>query len=138
VTQSITLSAGENSQLSFWTAFDIEDRWDGGVVEITTDDKQWDQVTLSPNYPDSFRDSADSCGYDQGTPSFTGTSLTWQQHTMDLSSYQGQDIKIRWNFSTDQNVNNEGWYLDDFSVTHTQIPSQCITLSDVIYQNGFE
>jgi len=138
LTQSITLTAAKNSQLSFWTAFDIEDEWDGGVLEITTDERQWDQVLLSPNYPGSFRDSTDACGYALGTPSFTGINLTWQQHTVDLSSYQGQAIKIRWNFSTDGNVNEEGWYLDDISISNTQIPSQCNSLADMIFTSGFE
>ena len=138
LTQSITLTAGESSQLSFWTAFDIEDEWDGGVVEITTDESQWDQVLLSPNYPGSFRSSSDACGYTQGTPSFTGTNLTWQQHTLDLSSYQGQAIKVRWNYSTDGKVNEEGWYLDDISISNTQIPSQCNSLIDMIFSSGFE
>ena len=138
LTQSITLTAGESSQLSFWTAFDIEDEWDGGVVEITTDESQVDQLLLSPSYPGSFRESSDACGYAQGTPSFTGTNLTWQQHTVDLSSYQGQAIKVRWNYSTDGAVNEEGWYLDDISISNTQIPAQCNSLTDMIFLSGFE
>ena len=138
LTNTISLTAGESSQLSFWTAFGIEDRWDGGVVEITTDEVQWDQPNLSPNYPDTFRSSTDACNYAENTPSFTGTNLTWQQHTMDLSSYQGQDIKIRWNYSTDGNTNEEGWFLDDINVTNTQVPSQCNSLIDEIFASGFE
>lgn len=138
LTQSISLTAGQNSQLNFWTTYDIENEWDGGVVEVTTDEIQWNQETLTPNYPGSFRSSTDACEYDTGTPSFTGTIANWQQHSMDLSSYQGQNIKIRWNYSTDGAVNNQGWYLDDISVTNTQIPSQCTGLPDLIYASGFE
>ncbi|VAW39309.1 FIG00930665: hypothetical protein [hydrothermal vent metagenome] len=138
VTQSISLTVGESSQLSFWTLFAIENEWDGGVVEISTDATQWDQGLLTPSYPGTFRESHDSCGYTQGTPSFTGTNLSWQQHTMDLSTYQGQDIKIRWNYSTDNVINEEGWYLDDINVTNTQISSQCSGLTDNIYSSGFE
>ena len=138
LTESITLNANQASQLSFWTAYDIEDRWDGGVVEITTDEQQWDPATLSPNYPGTFRSSTDACGYAENTPSFTGTNLTWSKHTMDLSSYQGQNIKIRWNYSTDGNTNGEGWYLDDVSVTNTLIPAQCASSIDEIFISGFE
>ena len=135
--QSVQLTPGGNSQLSFWTAYDIEDRWDGGVVEITNDDKKWQQAALSPNYPGSFRQSTDACNYDENTPSFTGTNLTWQQHTMDLSAYQGQSIKVRWNYSSDGFMNQEGWFLDDISITNTQVPSQC-SLTDLIFASGFE
>jgi hypothetical protein len=134
-TQSIQLTAGETSQLSFWTSFDIENEWDGGVVEISNDSTTWSPLGL--NYPGQFRDSSDACGYAQGTPSFTGSS-GWQQHTVDLSAYQGQDIKVRWNYSTDGAVNNQGWFVDDISITNTQVPSQCNALSDEIYISGFD
>ncbi len=138
VTNTISLTAGQNSQLSFWTAFAIEDRWDGGVVEVSTDNNSWTQDPISPSYPNTFRNSSDACEYDENTPAFSGTNLTWQQHTMDLSSYQGQNINIRWNYSTDGGTNDGGWFLDDFSITNTQIPSQCVTITDVLFRNGFE
>ncbi len=138
VTNAIALTAGQTSQLSFWSAYDIENQYDGGVVEVTTDQNQWDQNPLTPSYPGTFNSSGNACNYTAGTPSFTGTNLTWQQHTMDLSAYQGQTIYVRWNYSTDSGVNNEGWYLDDFSITHSQVPSQCITLTDLLYRNSFE
>jgi len=138
LTQTITLTAGKSSELSFWTAFDIESRWDGGVVEITNDELIWDPANLSPGYNDTFRDTSDGCGYDEGEPAFSGTNLTWTQHSMDLSGYQGQDIKIRWNYSTDGFQNNEGWYLDDIRVTNTQTPGQCMGVTDLIFENNFE
>jgi len=136
--QTISLTPGKTSELSFWTAFDIEPRWDGGVVEITTNEQLWNPTNLSPGYNDTFRDSSDACEYEEGEPAFSGTNLTWTQHTMDLSQYQGKDIKIRWNYSTDGAVNEEGWFLDDISVTNTQTPGQCVGLTDLIYGNGFE
>jgi choice-of-anchor B domain-containing protein len=137
-TETITLSNGQNSELSFWTAYDIESQFDGGVVEVTTDQNNWTQPALSPNYPGTFNTSSDACNYDSGTPSFTNTNLTWTQHTMDLSSFQGQAVNIRWNFSSDASVSNEGWYLDDFAITHTQIPSACTTITDILFKNDFE
>ena len=138
MTDAITLSANQSSQLSFWTAFDIENQYDGGVVEVTTDQNQWDQNPLSPSYPGSFNSGGNACNYSSGTPSFTGSNITWQQHTMDLSAYQGQTVYIRWNYSTDSGVDNEGWYIDDINVTHSQVPSVCTTLTDLLYRNGFE
>lgn len=134
---SILLTAGENSQLSFWTAYSIEQGWDGGVVEVTNDDKVWNPVSLSPDYPGAFIPSADVCGYASGTPSFTGTDLNWTQHTVDLSQYQGQSIKLRWNYSTDAGTNLEGWYLDDISISNAQITSQC-RRQDLIFLSSFE
>ncbi|MFK8011901.1 MAG: choice-of-anchor B family protein [Marinicellaceae bacterium] len=138
LSQTISLTPGKSSQLSFWTAYEIEPRWDGGVVEITNDEKLWNSVTLTPGYNDTFNDSTDACGYEENEPAFSGTNLNWTQHSMDLSSYQGQDIRIRWSYSTDGFENGEGWFLDDILVTNTQTPAQCIGLEDLIFNSNFD
>lgn len=134
--QSIALTAGKTSVLSFWTTYNIENQYDGGVVEITTDGNVWNPTAL--NYPGTFNNSSNACGYSQGTPSFTNTNLTWQQHSLDLSAYQGQNINIRWNYSSDGGVNNGGWFLDDIAITNTQIPSQCFNNIETIFFSSFE
>jgi bacillopeptidase F (M6 metalloprotease family) len=136
--QSLNLTPGEASVLSFYTYYDIEPRYDGGVVEITADKETWDRPVISPAYPNTFRSTSDQCGYDENTPAFSGTATTWQQHTMDLSAYQGQNINIRFSYSTDSIVNPDGWFIDDVAVTNTQVPGVCTTISDLIFANDFE
>lgn len=135
-TETITLTANESSELSFWTAYDIENGADGGVVEITTDNNLWRSPAIDPDYPNVFINSNDACSYDEGTPSFSGNNLTWQKHSMDLSEYQGKDIKIRWNYSTNDTIINEGWYLDDLKITHTQTAAACTTAETPSLQSG--
>ena len=137
-TKTLSLTAGQTSQLSFWTAYDIENQYDGGVVEITTGNNQWNQLLLSPNYPGSFNSTNDGCSYSSGTPSFTGNDLVWKQHTVNLNGYQGQDIKVRFNYSSDTIQNGQGWYIDDIAVTNTQVYGQCTSLYDLIFSHGFE
>ncbi|MFK8011900.1 MAG: choice-of-anchor B family protein [Marinicellaceae bacterium] len=136
ITDTIKLTANENSVLSFWTAYDIEPGSDGGVVEISTDNNLWRSPIMNPNYPTVFNDSNDKCSYDAGTPSFSGTDLTWKKHSVDLSEYQGKEIKVRWNYSTDESNINEGWYLDDLKITHTQTAAACITAEIPSIQTG--
>ena len=126
-TDFISLTSNKSSELSFWTAYDIENDWDGGVVEVTTDGNLFYKPDLEPSYPNNFNESADACNYSAGTPSFSGKDLTWKKHTVDLSKYNGQEIKVRWNYSTDNVVVNEGWYLDDLKITHTQTAGVCKT-----------
>lgn len=126
-TESMTLTPGESSVLEFWTAYDIDFQFDGGVVEISTDDENWQPVNLDPDYPGRFRLSNNACGYASTEPSFTGTDLTWQKHQLDLSAYQGKDIKLRWNYSTNPVTNKQGWFIDDVSVSNIQTQSQCQT-----------
>ena len=126
-TQTIELTAGENSVLSFWTAYDLDFQFDGGVVEVSNVDNQWNNVELTPEYPDQFTLGNNSCDYQAGEKSFTGTDLTWQQHSLDLSDYQGQQVQLRWNYSSDVANNGEGWFIDDISVSNVQTHSQCET-----------
>ncbi len=39
------------------------------------------------------------------------------------------DVRIRWTFSTDGSLSNEGWYVDDVQVSHAQIAGPCETCS---------
>jgi hypothetical protein len=135
-TPAVTLTAGQSSELSYRTAWDIENRFDGGVVEISTDGgATWKKVTPSPGYPGSFRDASNACGYPRNEPAYTGTNkFTFKSYTVSLAAYDGQDVMVRWNLSTDGAITEEGWYIDDITITHAQVPGSCdATPSDVPY-----
>lgn len=138
VSEPLELTLGENSQLSFQTLYDIEERWDGGVVEISTDGENFNQPALSPAYPDTFRSSSDACDYPTGTPAFSGNSAGWQQHTMDLSAYQGDQVILRFSYSSDGAVSGDGWFIDEVSVTNVQTAGMCETITDLIFMDDFE
>ena len=136
-TPPIELTAGEASAMSFWTLFDIEPQWDGGVVELSTDGGgTWSLLPLSPPYPSTFNNGSDACGYPAGHPSFSGTDLDWSQYSADLGAANGGEVLVRWVFSTDSSVIEEGWYVDDIAVTHAQVPGECSTA--FLFADGFE
>jgi len=138
VTPPVELSAGEAPELSFWTVYDLEPAWDGGVVEISADGGDtWNALTLSPPYPGTFNNGSDACGYSSGRPSFTGSNVpNWAQHSADLSAWAGSEVLVRWIFSTDVGATAEGWYVDDIEVTHAQVPSACTV--PPLFEDGFE
>ena len=137
VTPPVELTAGEAPELSFWTVFDIEPAWDGGVVEISADGGDtWNALALTPPYPGTFNNGGDACGYSSGRPSFTGTDLIWGQHTADLSAWAGSEVLVRWIFSTDGAATVEGWYVDDVEITHAQVASACTV--PPLFEDGFE
>lgn len=126
-TPQLTLSAGTTPQLSYATAWDIENRYDGGVVEISTDGgATWMTLTPTQGYPGTFRKSSNACGYKNRQGAYTGTGqLTFTTYTIDLTAYAGQTVMIRWNFSSDGSVTGEGWYVDDIVVSHVQTGGAC-------------
>ena len=137
-TQPFTLTPGQATQLSFYTKYDVEDRWDGGVVEVSVDGGPWLMPALTPDYPNTFRSSSDECGYAENTPAFSGEQTTWQQHTADLSAYQGQEVVVRFSYSTDGSVRGAGWFLDNLALSHVQIPGFCQSQIDLIFADGFQ
>ncbi|GMU64702.1 MAG: hypothetical protein AMXMBFR36_09760 [Acidobacteriota bacterium] len=122
----LQLTAGQVSQLAFWTAWDIEPGWDGGVVDVSTNGgTNWSRLTPAGGYPGSITNAGNACGLGVGSAVFNGTNLTFQQKTVGLGAYAGQSIRLRWQYSSDTAVNQEGWYVDDIAVTHVQVPGAC-------------
>lgn len=125
----LELTGGQTSQLSFWTAWDIEQGWDGGVIDVSTNGGgSWTRLTPAGGYPGTIANSGNACGIAVGSGAFTGEGqLTFQSKTVNLASYAGQTIRLRWQYGSDGSVNGEGWYVDDLAVTHAQVPSACVS-----------
>ncbi len=138
-TPVFTLTPGQSSQLGFWTAWDIEPAFDGGIVQISTNGgTSWTRLGPAGFYPNTITNSGNACAaLASGTPAFSSSSqLTWQQKTLNLSAYAGQSIKLAWRYGSDGGVDREGWYVDDISLTHAQVPGVCT--STAMFGNGFE
>lgn len=84
----------DNPELTFWTWYSLENDYDYGYVEITTDGTSWTALNGG---------------------GFNGSS-NWSEETYDLSSYAGETVNIRFRLDTDGSVTEEGWYVDDISV----------------------
>ena len=140
VTPPLELTAGTQSTLSFWSAWEIEQGWDGGVVEISTDDgTTWTRLTPSGGYPGTIDDGGTLCGIAEGDGAFTGTSqFAWSAHAIDLTAYAGTNVKLRWLYRTDSAQTGAGWFVDDIALTHAQVPGACTTVVDSIFASGFE
>lgn len=132
VTPALQLTVGQSPVLTFWAGWLIQNRYDGGVVGISTDDgATWTDFTnteLDPDYPGSFRNSSDACGYSLNTPCFTNApTFSWTPFTVSLAGFAGQTVRLRWRLSTDGDTTNEGLYVDDIQVTHVQTGNACST-----------
>ncbi|MEP7042475.1 MAG: choice-of-anchor B family protein [Dokdonella sp.] len=140
ITPPLELTAGALSTLSFWSAWDIEQGWDGGVIEISIDDgTTWARLTPSGGYPGTIDQGGSLCGIAEGDGAFTGASqFTWSSHAIDLAAYAGQNVKLRWLYRTDSAQTGAGWFVDDIALTHAQVPGECSIAGDAIFANAFE
>lgn len=102
-----------SSTLDFYHDYNTEANWDGGYVEISTDNGgSW--TDLGPfmtqnGYTGRINNNAN-------TPAFSGDSQGYILTSVDLSSFAGQSIIFRFVMSTDNIVGDEGWYIDDVIV----------------------
>jgi hypothetical protein len=119
------LQLGTGSFLTFASRYGIENDWDKGEVQISTDGgSSWVRVEMS--YPGTSTHTSDECGLPTGTY-FTGTDNTYDAYTADLSDWSGQVVKLRFVLSTDGSQNGSGWWIDDIDITNVDVPGDCTT-----------
>ncbi len=115
---------GYGAQLTFWHWIKCEIdhtsgpgyAWDGGIVEISTNaGLTFTQIAPVGGYSHKMSEWSAS-PWEQDTPCFAGTG-SWQQVTFDLGALSDKIAIIRFHFGSDQNTQEEGWYLDDVVVT---------------------
>lgn len=110
--RQVTVAAGDT--LRFQTWFDIEDQWDYGYVEASSDGTTWVKLMQVSALPAATADVNGSSAWD-GPGGLTGNSGGWQQAEFGFGGLTG-GIWIRFRYATDEAVNGTGWYVDDVSV----------------------
>ncbi|HWU27647.1 MAG TPA: immune inhibitor A domain-containing protein [Microbacterium sp.] len=114
-----------NAQFSMWNNYVIEEDWDYGYVEVSTDggstwteQKVYDEsgalVSTDDGYSDPNGRMQDFGGKKYG---LTGSSNGWRHDHVDLSAYAGQDIQLRLRQATDAAFEERNWFSDDFALT---------------------
>ncbi len=110
LTTAVDLSQVETATLNFWTWYAIEESWDYAYVEASTDGGEtWSVLEGGLASPES------DLGIGFG-PGYTGRSDGWQQETIDLSPYAGGEALLRFEYVTDEAVNDIGVCIDDVSI----------------------
>ena len=90
--------------------FGIEEDWDYGYVQVSTDGgKTWDILEAPSASP------ANPVGNSFG-PGYTGFSGQWLDERIDLNSYAGKQVLLRFHYVTDAALNGIGMCVDDVSV----------------------
>ena len=110
------LTGVNGGELSFETWYDIEQDWDYGYVEASSDNGvTWAKLAQTTALPAGTVDKYGSTVWD-GAGGLTGNSGGWKQATFSLTGYAG-DVQIRFRYATDEASNGQGWYVDDLAVT---------------------
>ncbi|MDG1781436.1 MAG: T9SS-dependent M36 family metallopeptidase [Flavobacteriales bacterium] len=103
--------------LSFWHFYNTEANWDGGVLETSTDGTTWvDAEALITQNGYNSTLNVNPASALSGQNAWSGGSGGFIQTIVDLSSFTGQTISIRWRLASDNFVAAEGWYVDDIFI----------------------
>jgi extracellular elastinolytic metalloproteinase len=112
-----SFSVTDNMFLTFWHYHKTETSYDGGAVEISTNNgSSWQDLgsRMTQNGYNGIINQTDNSLV--GRSVFTG-EVEMRKTSIDLSSFQGQDILVRFLFGTDtQNggmPDAKGWFIDD-------------------------
>ena len=104
----------DDPTLTFETMFEIEEAYDGGFVQVSTDGGETYTTLANDNTSNEW--SSEVPG-----PGLTGSSGGWRTETFDLSDYAGQDVLLAFHYITDGGVAFDGWWIDDVSVGGTVV-----------------
>lgn len=113
VSDPVTLGSG--AELRFWHFYNTETTWDGGVVEISTNGgSSWTDLgnRMTQNGYNEVIQNNDASAISTRA-AFSGNSGVFVQTIVDLSTYNGQNVQIRFRFASDEFVGADGWYIDD-------------------------
>ena len=114
--QTFDLTNVTAAQVSYYAKWDIETDYDYCQFQVSTDNGatwigQCGLYTVPGN-------SANGSVQPNNQPVYEGTQSSWVLEEISLSDYIGQSIMLRFQFKSDNGVNQDGFYFDDFSVSY--------------------
>ncbi|MEU7674518.1 immune inhibitor A domain-containing protein [Micromonospora taraxaci] len=125
LSRSVDVPAAADSKFWMWNNYIIEEDWDYGFVELSTDggttwteQKVYDESGTVVTTPDGYADPNGRMN-DFGGKKYglTGSTDGWRHDYVDLSAYAGTTVQLRLRQATDEAFEERNWFVDDFSVT---------------------
>ena len=111
---------GSNAKMSFYHTYQLEYTYDGAVIEISTTGPSGTFTDLGGSITAGGYVETIDTGYSSpigGRMAWTGGSLgTMSPVMVDLSSYAGSNINVRFRMASDSSFGDLGWYIDDIEI----------------------
>jgi hypothetical protein len=99
------------ANLTFQAKWNIENNYDYVQVEVSINNgNSW--IPQCGNYTNIGANTQPA----RGQPLYDGIQSSWVEENISLSDYLGQQILVRFQMVTDQNVNEDGFYFDDLKI----------------------
>ncbi len=112
VKNSIDLTNAIGANVSFYAKWNIENDYDYTQFEVSTDNgNSW--TAQCGKYTNMGSNTGTQ---PQGEPLYDGNQNDWVLEEIDLSDYLGEQILVRFRFSSDNFQTADGFYFDDLKV----------------------
>ncbi|MEZ8184719.1 rhombosortase-dependent M36 family metallopeptidase [Shewanella sp. 5S214] len=123
-TNKVTVGYAGDFVISWFQYFEIEENWDGGVVEISVNDGDWVDVTdmegtfEGPGYSGELKNLL------PGRETFTGFSpFPGGMESVNFgTTLNGNEVRFRFRMVTDTNSNEFGWVIDNIKFSNIVTP----------------
>jgi len=144
MTPWMTFSGGGNVlefALSYNTEGDRSQHWDGLVLEMRLENtNRWFDIGHLSSVP--YDGPLYNNNTAQAQMAWSGSQLAWREASVNLSTdYVGKTAQIRFRMVSDQSFSNEGFWLDDISISNviTQtdtVCDQCVSSNNKVPTKG--
>ncbi|MBU1747044.1 MAG: immune inhibitor A [Chloroflexi bacterium] len=115
LTREFDLAGVSQATLTFWAWYDIEPDFDYAYVEISADDGQtW--TILKGQHTTAKNPNEANLGHGYTGKSGGGDAPQWVSESIDLTPYVGKKILVRFEYVTDQALNEPGFIVDDIAI----------------------
>ena len=116
LTRDLDLRAVKTATLTYAAWYDVEDGYDYGYVELSSDSGQtWS--TLAAPGTTAANPNGNNLGHGYTGHSGGGSDTSaWVQEQVDLSPYAGKAVQVRFQYVTDDGYNADGFAIDDIAV----------------------
>jgi hypothetical protein len=127
-----TFGVNASTTLSFWHTFSFESAtscFDAGTLEITTNGGTTWTVVPDANFTAGLFNGTVSTGFSNpigGKGAWcSGTIGPMTQVSVNLASFAGSDVKVRWHEGDDSSAAATGWFVDSVQINSAGTPSGC-------------
>jgi hypothetical protein len=123
------LTSAKNPKLTYNAWWDLPTDYSWADVQVSTDGGQhWNVVKAT---------STQTCRFMGGFPCYTDQSGSWKLETVDLSSYAGKKIRLRFEYVTDSAPPAQGLYVDDITLAAVGYKDNVEAIDNTWTRQGF-
>lgn len=120
----IDLTNVSKATLKFDHYYDIEETWDYGLVQVSTDGaKTWTSLSNADTRSDLDPDGREQIR--NNLPGFTGTNGGWTNEQFDLTPYAGKKILLCFRYMTDDATTEDGWFINNIDIPEINYHNDC-------------